>query len=132
MIFRILVLWVLGMIILIPLSLYRLLFHAHPQEYAFLIVAPLFWVFGFWGVVGPMLAAQRIHRLMKALGKAQDAAQARAAWEENGGDEAAVDLIASENRLPKFLARWLYNRVKRRLLPEESAAQRSTITRAPK
>jgi hypothetical protein len=131
MIFRIVVLWVLGMIILIPLSLYRLLFNAQPEEYAFLIVAPLFWVFGFWGAVGPLLAAQRIRRLMKALEKAQDAAQARAAWEENGGDEAAVNLIASENRLPKFLARWLYHRVKRKLLPEESADQRSTITRAP-
>ena len=129
MILRITALWVLGIVILIPLSLYRLVFHAQPEEYAFLIVAPLFWVFGFWGVVGPLLAAQRIHRLMKALEKAQNAAQAKAAWDENDGDEAAVDLLASENRLPKFLARWLYRRVKRKLLPGESADQRSTITR---
>ena len=36
-----------------------LLFQAQPDEYAFLIVFPLFWIFGFWGVVGPLFAAVR-------------------------------------------------------------------------
>lgn len=122
MILRITLLWLLGILILVPLSLYRLLFHAQPEEYAFLIVAPLFWIFGFWGVVGPLLAAQRIHRLMKALDQAQSSEQLRAAWERNEGEEAVVDIIAAENRLPKFLARRLYHYMKRKLGAGDSAS----------
>jgi hypothetical protein len=32
------------------------LFQVGRNEYAFYIVLPLFWVFGFWGVVGTLLA----------------------------------------------------------------------------
>jgi hypothetical protein len=33
-----------------------MLFQAERSEYAFYIVLPLFWAFGFWGVVGTLLA----------------------------------------------------------------------------
>ena len=100
---------------LVPSSIYQLLFHAERDEYAFLIVAPLFWVFGFWGVVGPALAAWRVRTLMKALEAAQSSDQIRAAFEQHQGRDVIVDLVASEYRLPKFIARRVCDRVIREL-----------------
>jgi len=112
---RIFLLWILGGIVLIPYSLYQLLFHASRDQYALLIVVPLFWVFGFWGVVGPMLAAWKVHRLMNALDQAGTRTEVERAFEQNAGKEVIVDLIASENRIPKFLARRVYDRMAARL-----------------
>jgi hypothetical protein len=109
-------LWVLGGLLIVPYSVYRLLFEAQRDEYAFLIVMPLFWIFGFWGVVGPMIAAWRIRRLMKALEMATDHNEIREAFERHEGREVIIDLIASENSLPRFLARILYNKVAERLV----------------
>jgi hypothetical protein len=111
MMFRIFLLWILGGLLIVPYSIHRLLFYADRDEYAFLIVMPLFWIFGFWGVVGPMIAALRIHRIMKALESAGDANQVREAFERHDGREVIIDLIASENRLPRFIARMLYTKI---------------------
>lgn len=113
---RITAVWVLGIVTLVPYAVYRLLFVAQPDEYAFLIVFPLFWIFGFWGVVGPLFAAVKAHRLLKALEAAQGSESLKKAFEENEGDDVVVDLIRSENRIPKWLARRIYDRVKPRLL----------------
>lgn len=109
MIARIVVLWIVGMVLIVPYSIYQLLFHAQREDYAFLIVAPLFWIFGFWGVVGPCLAAFRIRKLMKALESAQDSAQLREAFHANEGEEAVIDLLSSESGLPRWVARRIYH-----------------------
>ena len=120
---RITAVWILGIVLLVPYAIYRLLFIAEPDEYAFLIVFPLFWVFGFWGVVGPIFAAVKGHRLMRALERAQDADSLRKAFDEHEGDEVVIELIATENRLPRWLARRIYHKVKPRLI--ELAAARA-------
>lgn len=102
MTFRIFLLWIVGALLIVPYSVYRLFFYAQPDEYAFLIVMPLFWIFGFWGVVGPLIAALRVHRLMKALETAGNGNELREAFERHEGKEVIVDLIAEENRLPRF------------------------------
>ena len=117
---RIFLLWLVGIALIVPYSINQLLFHAERDEYAFLIVAPLFWVFGFWGVVGPLIGAWRVHKLMSALDAARDASQIREAFERNEGREVIVDLIASEHGLPRFVARWLYDRVARKVQEEGS------------
>ena len=89
---RITVLWVLGIVLLVPYAIYRLLFVAEPDEYAFLIVFPLFWIFGFWGVVGPILAAIKAHRLIRALENAGSSEELRRAFVENEGDEFTANL----------------------------------------
>jgi hypothetical protein len=63
--------------VIVPYAIYRLLFDATREEYAFLIVVPLFWIFGFWGVVGPLLAVVRVRRLFQALETAGSAAAVR-------------------------------------------------------
>lgn len=105
---RIVTLWIVGIVVIVPYCINQLLFHAQREEYAFLIVAPLFWVFGFWGVVGPCVAAFRLRKLMKAIESAQDSAQLREAFTANRGEEVVIDLLASESGLPRWLARRVY------------------------
>lgn len=113
--FRIVILWIIGVIVIVPYAIYRLLYIAEPDEYAFLIVFPLFWIFGFWGVVGPLVGAYKAHQLMKAIEKAGTYSEIEKAYEEHEGKEIVIDLIASENKIPKFMARWLYRKVEPRL-----------------
>ena len=115
MMLRITLLWIVGIVLIVPYAINQLLFHAQRDEYAFLIVAPLFWIFGFWGVVGPCIAAWRIHTLVRALEAARGSDQIREAFEKHEGKEVVVDLVASEYRLPRFLARWVCDRVQKKI-----------------
>jgi hypothetical protein len=128
---RITAVWILGIVLLVPYAIYRLLFVAEPGEYAFLIVFPLFWIFGFWGVVGPIFAAMKGHRLIRALESAQDAESLRKAFDEHEGDEVLIELIATENRLPRWLARRIYHRVKPRLIELAAASGNSGPVHRP-
>ena len=67
MVRRIALLWVLGLVTIVPSGIYYLLYHARRDEYAFLITIVLFWVFGFWGVVSPILVAVKMRHGLKAL-----------------------------------------------------------------
>jgi hypothetical protein len=127
---RITILWVLGIILLVPYALYRLLFVAQPDEYAFLIVFPLFWIFGYWGVVGPIFAAVKGHRLIRALEKAGDPEGLKRAFDEHEGDEVLIELIRTENRIPRWLARKIFDRVKPRLI-ELASTRASGDVRLP-
>jgi hypothetical protein len=66
-----------GGLVIVPHAIYRLLFDATREEYAFLIVVPLFWILSFWGVVGPLLVVVRVRRLFQALETAGSAAAVR-------------------------------------------------------
>ena len=123
MIWRITLFWIIGGLIIVPWCINRLLFHAPKDEYAFLIVFPLFWIFGFWGVVGPAIGAWRVRKLMNALDHVQDRQQLIDAYHRHEGKEVIVDLIASDTGLPRFIARRFYDRVVARLMVGEAAAQ---------
>lgn len=126
---RIVGLWVLGIVVIVPWAIYRLLFVAQPDEYAFLIVFPLFWVFGFWGVVGPLFAAVKAHRLIRALERAQGSDSLRRAFEDHDGDDVLIELIRTENRIPRWLARKIYHRVKPRLLEMAALTEEARVDR---
>jgi len=115
MIKRVTLLWVTGLLTIVPYGIYELLFHARREDYALLITLVLFWIFGFWGVAGPLIAAWRVHRLFKALELAGSTEQLREILLSAESQEAAIDLLASENRLPRFLARRLYTSALRKL-----------------
>lgn len=121
MMLGIFVLWMIGILTIVPYSIYRLLFYAQGDEYALLIVVPFFWIFGFWGVVGPIVAVVRVRRVMKAIESAGSMEQIRQAYERNDGEEVIVDFIATENRLPRFLARVIYRFVLRQLQARRSS-----------
>ena len=118
---RITLLWIAGLVTIVPYAVYQLLFHAQREDYALLIILPLFWIFGFWGVVGPVLAAWRVHTLMRALEAAQGAGQIREAFERNEGKETVVDMLAVENRVPRFVARWAVDAFLRRVQARDPA-----------
>jgi hypothetical protein len=120
------VVWVAGLLTIVPFATYELFFHAPRDQYAQLIGLVLFWVFGYWGVVGPLLAAIRVRRVFRALEQAASRDDLMKALGSDEAREAAIDLIASENRLPRFLAARVYRMLVRRLWSAEALAGRSS------
>lgn len=104
-------LWLVGLLTLVPYSIWYLLFEATRDEYALYIVTPLFWIFGYWGVVGPLLSAWKVRQLMNALDRINNREELMRLIQSEDSKEAAIELIASENKLPKFIARRLYNKL---------------------
>ena len=100
--------WVLGLFTAVPYAIYYLLYQATRDQYALLITFVLFWIFGYWGVVGPLASAVRIRRVFRALEIARSPEQLRDVLKSPESQEAAIDLIASENKIPKFVARKLF------------------------
>jgi hypothetical protein len=115
MIIRITILWVLGLLTIVPYSIYHLLYYAQRDEYTLLITLVLFWIFGFWGVVGPILSVIKIRRVFKAIEMAQSKEKLKEILNSKEAQEVAVDLIASKNRIPKFLAKKLFFAAMRKL-----------------
>jgi hypothetical protein len=107
-------LWIFGLVTIVPYGLYHLLFTAGRDEYAFLITIVLFWIFGFWGVVGPLLSAYKIRQGFKAIELASDGNELKRIMQSGDAEEIVIDLIATENHIPKFLARRIYRYALRR------------------
>ena len=83
--------WIVGLFTVVPYEIYYLFFHASPEQYAALITLVLFWLFGYWGVAGPLLGAIKVRRVSPRQ------------------RDVAVALIASEHRMPRFLAARVYD-----------------------
>ena len=98
------VVWVVGLLTLVPWAAWQLLFEATRDQYAALIVLILFWVFGYWGAVGPLLAAIKVRRVFRAIQAARSREQLLETLRSAETRAAAVDLIATENHIPRFLA----------------------------
>jgi hypothetical protein len=113
--------WILGLVTMVPYGIYYLLFHAQRDQYALLITLILFWIFGFWGVVGPIVSAVKIRRVFKALETIRSPDELRNLLQSEDSRDVAIDLIASENRIPRFLAKRIYNLLVKRF----SETQRS-------
>lgn len=65
------VIWLLGFLTVVPYATYYLFFEAQREQYALLITLVLFWIFGYWSVVGPLIAAN--HRGLNAPASARSA-----------------------------------------------------------
>jgi hypothetical protein len=98
-------LWIFGLVTIVPYGLHHLFYTAGRDEYAFLITIVLFWIFGFWGVVGPLISAYKVRQTFKAIELAADGDELKRILQSGEAEEVAIDLIAAENRIPKFLAR---------------------------
>lgn len=109
MISRAVIVWVIGLCTLVPYGTYYLFVHAQQEQYALLITAILFWIFGYWGVVGPLLAALKVRLVFKAIEKAHAEGRLIEALQSDATRDVVIELIASENRIPKFLAVRVYN-----------------------
>jgi hypothetical protein len=114
-------LWILGLLTLVPYGTYHLLFQAPREQYALLIVGLLFWVFGYWGLVGPLLAALKVRAVFKAIELARSKDELLKVLKSPDARDTAIDMIALDNHIPRFLAARVYALLVRRLA-ERSAA----------
>lgn len=122
MIFRAVLVWIIGLLTIVPYGTYFLFFEAQRDQYALLITLVLFWIFGYWGVVGPILAAAKVRRVVKAIEAAHTEGLLKEALRSKETAEVVIGLIASENKIPRFLAAKVY----RHLLARFSTAAGSS------
>jgi hypothetical protein len=101
---RAIVIWVAGLLTLVPYGTYYLFFEAQRDQYAFLVILVLFWIFGFWGVAGPLLVAIKVRKVFRALEQAKSREELLAQLRNPEAEAVAIELIASENHIPRFLA----------------------------
>lgn len=102
------VVWALGLVTAVPYAAYYLLFEAPRDQYAALIVFIGFWVLGYWGLVGPILMAVKVRRVFRAIDAAQTTDDFRQALRSPDMRDVAIDMIAADNHLPRFLAARVY------------------------
>jgi hypothetical protein len=117
-------LWNFGLVTIVPAGLYHLFYTAGRDEYAFLITIVLFWIFGFWGVVGPLLSAYKIRQVFKAIELAADGNELKRILQSGDAEEVAIDLIAAENHIPRFLARKVFRYALRRLAEAQETREK--------
>ena len=110
------VLWALGLVTLVPYGTHHLLFEAPREQYALLITLLLFWIFGYWGLVGPIVALVQLRRVMRALEQAHTEGRLDDVLHSRETEDVAVGLIASEHRIPRVLAARAYRLVVERLV----------------
>lgn len=110
------VLWVLGLVTLVPYGTYYLFYEAPRDQYALLIALVLFWIFGYWGVVGPLLAALKVRAVFRAIEAARSSDDLVRTLKSSDARDVAIDFIATENRIPRFLASWVYRVLVSRLV----------------
>ncbi|HLS85019.1 MAG TPA: hypothetical protein VK043_01875 [Burkholderiales bacterium] len=118
-------LWFAGLTTFVPYATYYLLFEAPREQYALLITLVLFWIFGYWGVVGPLLAALKVRSVFRALEQAQSGEAFIDVLRRPDARLAVVELIASENKIPRFLAAWIYQLLLRRFATAHEMQRKS-------
>lgn len=109
MLAKAIVVWIVGLLTIVPYGTYYLLFEAQRGQYAFLITLVLFWIFGFWGAVGPILAAIKVRRVFQAIERAKSKDALLAQLRSADSQAVVIDLIASENHIPRLLAARVVN-----------------------
>jgi hypothetical protein len=111
MIARVFALWVVGLLTIVPYAAYRLFFLAERGEYAFLITIGLFWIFGYWSLVGPLVAACQVRRIARLIRAAKSADELRTLLADAGMQDQLLEWAARESNVPKFVLRFLWRRV---------------------
>lgn len=109
------IVWVLGLFTVVPLCVWLLLTQGDRDNAALLIVLPLFWLFGYFPTIMPIVTVLRIRRWMRLLDDPQRLLDALRELPDGAGEAECIRLIARENRVPQFVVRWLYRRVAPRL-----------------
>ena len=109
------IVWVIGMVTAVPLAVYYLLFHAPRDQYALLIVFIIGWPLGYWPVIGPILTLLKLRSVYRGLRQVRSIDDLRRKLSEGQTEDVLIDCIATEYRIPKFLARRAYRYVLHRV-----------------
>jgi hypothetical protein len=133
-----LVVWIVGLVVGIPLALYLLFFKAERDQYALLITFIIGWPTLYWPTVGPIIAALKVRRVFQKLTEATSGEEFAKRLADGESQDVVIDIIASENHIPKWLARRVFRRLRRMLAgrgkqgaePADETDQPSETTRA--
>lgn len=107
-ILKALLIWIVGLLSVVPYATYYLFFEADRSQYAFLITLILFWVFGYWGVAGPLIATITVRRVFRAIEGAKSREELIGTLRSDEARDVAIDMIATEHGVPKFIAARVY------------------------
>jgi len=119
------VVWVVGLVTAVPYATYHLLFVATRGQYAALITFVLFWIFGYWSLLGPLITVAKVRGILRAFERARSGDELATILTSPDARDAAIELIASENRVPRFVAALAYRKIASRVAADvESASQR--------
>ena len=116
------VLWGIGLVTLVPYGIYYLFFEASKDQYAWLITVLLFWILGYWSLIGPLLMASKVRSVFRAIESARSKEDIEKMLKDPEAKDVVVDFIARENRMPRFLASRVYSLLVTRL--SEGAGER--------
>jgi hypothetical protein len=109
------IVWVIGLLTAVPYGTYYLFVHAPRERYALLITGVLFWIFGYWSVVAPLIGAIKVRQVMHAIEHANSKDDLMKALQSEATRDVAIDLIATENHIPRFVAARVYRLLVRKL-----------------
>ena len=129
MVWKAALIWVVGLLTAVPYATYHLLFHADRSQYAGLIVFIFAWTFGYWGLVGPLIAALKARAVFKALERAQSREDLERTLGSPEMREVVIEQLAADNHIPRFVAARLYKLLMRKF--SEAAASGAIANRLP-
>jgi len=102
-------LWLVGLFTIVPSATYYLFFHAPRDQYAILITLVLFWIFGYWSVTGPLLAIIKVRAVVRAIEHAKSSDDLVRTLQSPEARDVAIEYIATDNHIPRFLAVRVYD-----------------------
>ena len=114
-------LWVVGLLTVVPYATWHLFFRAPREQYALLITFVLFWVFGYWGLVGPIMSIAKVRSVFRAIEQTRSREELVAVLRSGDARNVAIDHIASEYGIPRFLASRVLKLVTERIAESETS-----------
>jgi hypothetical protein len=115
-------LWIVGLLTVVPYATWHLFFRAPREQYAALITFVLFWIFGYWGLIGPIVSIVKVRSVFRAIQQTRSREELVAVLRSEDARNVAIDHIASEYRIPRFLANRVLNLVTERIADTERSA----------
>jgi len=112
-------LWIVGLLTVVPYATWHLLFRAPREQYALLITFVLFWIFGYWGLVGPIVSIVKVRSVFRTIQQTQSREELVAVLRSEDAQNVAIDHIAAEYGIPRFLASRVLKLVTQRIAERE-------------
>ncbi len=115
--------WILGLVTLVPYAGWYLLFEAEHGQYPLLITFIIAWIIGYHGVVLPLIAAWRVRKFFRFLEGLASGDAVPAAFNDPETRKAFILNLARENGVPLFVARCVFARFEQGLPRQETPAE---------
>jgi hypothetical protein len=112
-------LWIVGLLTVVPYATWHLFFRAPREQYAVLITFVLFWIFGYWGLVGPIVSIVKVRSVFRTIQQTRSRDELVAVLRSEDAQNVAINHIASEYRIPRFLASRVLKLVTERIAESE-------------